>query len=106
MNFSAKPIEVLRDSFKIHLLNGLLAMVDSSEGNFRVADFVEQSQLLLQICMADVGWNGAGWNNYSGSEEDEEVDNKEEMANGSELEEQGKFNWEFFNSKSTILMFN
>lgn len=49
---SAKPLEVLRDAFKIHLLDALLSQLDSAEG-LRVPDFVERSQLLLQISIGN-----------------------------------------------------
>uniref|UniRef100_A0A914HRC0 BHLH domain-containing protein n=1 Tax=Globodera rostochiensis TaxID=31243 RepID=A0A914HRC0_GLORO len=46
-----KPLEVLKDSFKMHLLGQLLCRLESSDGGtLRLADFVEQSQLLLNIC--------------------------------------------------------
>jgi hypothetical protein len=49
-------LEVLRDKFKIHLLDALLTQLDSTEG-IRVPDFVERSQLLLQICTANGSQN-------------------------------------------------
>ena len=43
----------------MHLFDGLLFQLDSAEGKaLRVADFVEQSQLLLQICSSDIGCPG------------------------------------------------
>ncbi|KAL3077238.1 hypothetical protein niasHS_013227 [Heterodera schachtii] len=46
-----KPLEVLKEAFKMHLLGQLLCRLESADGRtLRLADFVEQSQLLLNIC--------------------------------------------------------
>lgn len=50
----AKPVERLTQAFKIHLLALLVKQLSLAPENLRLSDFVDISQLLLTICMADI----------------------------------------------------
>lgn len=100
---SAKPVEVLRDAFKMHLMGKLLRQLQSPEGTLRAADFVEQSQLLLDICERD--------NIGEGREEEaeEDAEKRKELQKGGREEaqnsEKGEYAGEWLSDQGDLISF-